>query len=110
MGFVISGGILKKYIEEVKIERIKTSNGFGTIKIMEEEIVVPDGITEIARGAFSDCSAVKKIIIPEVVIKIANRAFSENKVVEEVVLPDSIREIGEGAFDGCTLKEDENSR
>ena len=60
---------------------------------------VPDGVTEIADGAFSGAK-IDRAVLPSSLTKIGARAF-ENSAVSEVVAAGKITEIGEGAFRGC---------
>ena len=57
------------------------------IKVIEDEafagcgvaeVIVPDSITEIGRGAFSDCTSLRTLTIPK-----------------------SVRQLGDGAFANC---------
>ncbi len=93
-------------------------------KEMPSEIVIPEGITEIAEGVFMDCTQIEKVTLPstlkvigvgafkdctnlkEINIPygleiIASRAF-ENCTSVYMVLPDTVTTIGDGAFSGCT--------
>lgn len=88
--FVIENGLLKKYT--------------GTAV----DVVIPDGVTEIDRGAFyGDIHPLlRSIVIPEGVTTIQWSSFSNCSALERVVLPQSVTSIGAYAFEGCTaLKE-----
>ena len=63
-------------------------------------LVIPDGVTEIGRHAFSE-SGLKTVTIPEGVTKIGNDAFYDCKYLKSVTLPKSLAEIGSEAFLGC---------
>lgn len=47
-------------------------------------------------------SGVKRVEIPNTITEIANGAFSECASLESVTIPDSIVRIGTGVFSGCT--------
>ena len=79
MEFIIEGKTLKKYI------------GYAA------EVVVPDGITEIADSAFSSCD-VEQIVLPSTLVKINNDAFYGTRKLRSINLPDNLRYIGRGAF------------
>lgn len=64
----------------------------------DEEVKIPDGITEIS--AFCENFFTKSIIIPESVERIGTYAFL-NSSITSVTLGENIREIGDSAFDGC---------
>lgn len=70
-----------------------------------ETVTIPEGVVEIARGAFDafcqNKQGPQKVIIPKTVTKIGEYAFRWCKGLMEVVLKDGVTEIGNGAFDGC---------
>lgn len=63
---------------------------------------IPDHITVIGNGAFSDCRYLKEIVLPESLIKIGERAFENCCILGEIVIPDSVIRIEEDAFSACT--------
>ena len=67
----------------------------------DTNVVLPEGITELADNIFSGRSDLRSIVIPEGVTKIGNRAFENCFNLQEVVLPESIVEIGRYAFADC---------
>lgn len=67
------------------------------------EYTVPEGVTEIASGAFGLCHEVKDIVLPEGMNRIGRNAFQWSGV-EKINLPDTIEEIGEAAFRGSGLQ------
>lgn len=67
----------------------------------DEEVTVPEGITEISTGAFRNNKTIKKVILPEGVTIIGDNAFSRCSALESVNLPDSLVTIGEKAFYKC---------
>jgi len=73
---------------------------------IENGYAVPDFVTAIAAGAFSDIDGlqVKTIILPEGLTKIGPRAF-EYVQIENVTFPSSLKTIGEEAFCSSELKE-----
>lgn len=70
----------------------------GTLKI-------PDSVTKIGEGAFSNTSLdgipLKKIIIPKSVKEIGTNAFAYNSTLEEVEIEDGVEIVGAGAFRDC---------
>ena len=55
-------------------------------------------VTQIARGAFAACSAIKSVTIPDSVTKICSSAFAVCDSLEYVSIPDSVTEIEMDAF------------
>ena len=82
--FVIKDGVLKRY------------NG------SEEIVKIPDGITSIGKGAFSDCKGLTRIEIPNSVSSIGERAFWSCAGLASIEIPSSVTSIGRCAFGYCT--------
>jgi len=72
----------------------------------DEVIVIPDGVTEIAKWAFARCFDVKEIIIPDTVEIIGERAFFDCRLLKKVVLPSRLKAIGNETFCLCHSLED----
>lgn len=62
------------------------------------EARIPNGIVEIANGAFWDCSSLTKVIIPDGGISIGEHAFNECSSLTSITIPSSVTSIGESAF------------
>lgn len=94
-GFLVFANVLYQYNGDDKI------------------ISVPEGVTEIACGAFhrsgfgAEKSQLKKIVLPDSVKRICNFAFASCTKLKEIVLPDEA-EIADSAFRGCSGLADEN--
>ncbi len=80
--FVIENGVLTEYKGEA------------------EEVVIPDGVTEIAKDAFCSRDGLKKVVLPESVEKIGIAAFVDCMNLQEINL-EHVKYIGEGAFEWC---------
>ena len=77
--FVIENGVLKEYIGE------------------GGDVVVPDGVTTVATGAFSKCSKITRVSFPRSVRDIPDQTFySSTKVFSELVLYDDYPGDNEG--------------
>lgn len=84
-GFVIEDGVLTEYTGD------------------EDEIVVPDGVTELS--ADLNLENIKKITIPGSVKKVGANAFISGKNIEIIVFSQGVEEIENYAFSGlCNLK------
>lgn len=92
-------------LEEVVIRSAETnlSGGFYAAERLKH-VVLPEGMTEIPTGLFSNCSALEEIVLPKSVTKIGASAFSYCTALKKIDLS-NITEIGEGAFSGCVLEE-----
>lgn len=68
---------------------------------LEPEITVPQEVTEIGEGAFSNCHFAEKICLHDGITKIGNHAFGGCRALREVKIPDSVTELGEYTFQYC---------
>jgi hypothetical protein len=62
---------------------------------------MPDSITSIGDGAFSDARELTTVALPERLTKIGNVAFANCVTLTNVILPDTLEFIGKYAFNGC---------
>ena len=83
-----------------------TEDWHGKYKRAIEKVVISNGITNIGKDAFYECSSLKEITIPEGVTSIESYAFEKCSSLKEIIIPSSVISIGTYAFDGCSsLKE-----
>ena len=68
--------------------------------------VIPDGVTEIASGAFNRCELLTSVTIPEGVTTIGDLAFENCKLLSSITLPSSLEELGTGEYGECWHTED----
>ena len=66
------------------------------------EIVLEEGVTDIAYGAFAECRYVYSVLLPAGLTGIDSNAFFFCDSLESVVIPDSVTEIGSHAFSDCS--------
>ena len=77
--FEISNGVLVKY------------NG------TDENVVIPDGVTQIGEYAFVHCDKIITVTIPDSVTIIGRYAFAQSSL-RNISIPSSVTTIGEAAF------------
>lgn len=65
-------------------------------------LAIPEGVVEIAEGAFAGCSRLTGVIIPGSVRDIGEYAFSSCTGLTHVTIPEGVTWIDEDAFAGCT--------
>ena len=92
----------------VIFEEIQTENGLYIednvlIKCDNkvENVVIPDGITQIDDYAFELCTQLKTVMIPGSVTSIGDDAFYGCYRLTSITLPNSVTYIGDYAFSGC---------
>ncbi len=67
-----------------------------------EELILPEGLTEIGISAFFGCSGLVKVSLPESVKVIDGHAFRGCVSLTELSLPDGVEKLGAYAFAECT--------
>lgn len=63
--------------------------------------VVPDGVENIAEGAFNRCKKLQTIKLPSSVKNIGDWAFDFCTHLKYITIPDGVKNIGEGTFYFC---------
>ena len=66
-----------------------------------DELQYFTGLTEIADGAFNECTKLESVILPSEVTRIGNWAFTTCNSLNTITIPASVTDIGAGAFAGC---------
>ena len=75
---------------------------FAKCRRWRGDVVLPESVTEIHDGAFSECSRLTGIAMGASVAFIGSSAFSECSGLTEIEIPHSVTSIGECAFMGCS--------
>jgi len=65
-------------------------------------VIIPDNVTSIGGGAFSDCSSLTSVTFGNSVTSIGYSAFSGCSGLTSVIIPDSMTSIGDRAFQDCS--------
>ena len=80
----------------------------GNLLLMDENtgsLTIPDSVTSIGEGAFSNLEGLKTIIIPPTVKRIEQNAFKNNTTLENVIIQErdgeGVQYIGDSAFREC---------
>lgn len=68
---------------------------------LERRIVIPEEVTEIGIGAFSNCHTAEEILLHDGIRTVGNHAFGGCRALREMILPDSVTELGEYTFQYC---------
>lgn len=69
--------------------------------LRNKEVVIPEGITKIGKGAFQN-TGITKVVIPSTVTEIDESAFESCTSLETVIFLCDIKEIPASAFKNCT--------
>ena len=67
-------------------------------------VVIPEGVENIADGAFVGCQNINDISFPSTIKKIGNWAFADCETLSIWSKTTHLEELGEYAFSGCLLK------
>ena len=67
----------------------------------QTEFSIPDGITDIAEGAFAGCRSLEAISLPEQLVRIGAGAFCGCEKLEHIEIPEFIEEIEDNTFREC---------
>lgn len=91
-------------IKNLIIPNTVTSIGIGAFSDCSGivSIDIPNSVTNISASAFSGCSGLVSVIIPNSVITIENYAFSGCRNLVSVIIPNSVITINDYAFWGCS--------
>ena len=65
------------------------------------EVTIPDGVTNIGKSAFDNCTGLTSINIPEGVTSIGDYAFISCSSLTSVTIPKSVISVGDSAFSYC---------
>ena len=77
-------------------------SGWSELSDSVTSVVIEEGVTSIASGAFYCFKGITSLTIPETVTTIGNTAFYLCKGLESLVIPGSVTQIGSNAFYGCS--------
>ena len=88
--------VIPSEFEGIPVKSIVALQGSSFTKL-----VIPEGVTDISEGAFSDNYTMKEVVLPESLETIGSLAFSCCTELEEIVLPSGLKKIGNNAFAGC---------
>jgi len=83
----------------------KTVVGIGDWAFAEldiTEVTLPDTVTSIGWGAFSECDQLKKVTLSENLTNISKFAFSNCTELTNIEIPDGVTTIGYGTFSECS--------
>lgn len=66
-----------------------------------ENMVIPEGVSEISNYTFEWCKSLKSVSLPISLARIGDGAFEGCSSLEAIAVPNGVTEIGESAFQFC---------
>ena len=81
--------------------KIIANHAFSWCFYSLKSIIIPDSVTSIGDGAFSECHSLKSINIPDSVTRIGYSAFKSCGGLTSISIPPSVTTIEDGTFLGC---------
>lgn len=100
--FVTKIGGLPNNLISVEIENGLKEIGSGWFyNTSITEIVIPNSVTKIGDGAFSDCSNLREIVLPKSIETLGQRVFWNCTKLTSIIIPDSVLEIPSMVFSDC---------
>ena len=81
--------ITKSMLDEIRVQKHIT------------HVIIPESVTSIGEGAFSECKSLASVTIPDSVTSIDDSPFYGCKSLTTINIPYSITSIGIGAFAEC---------
>lgn len=66
------------------------------------ELVLPEGVTEIAESAFWGCTELERVALPQTVRRIGESAFWDCRSLKELTLPDGLTQLETWLLRDCT--------
>lgn len=64
-------------------------------------VTFEQGITTLAKGAFTNCTSLAEIVLPEGITELPTYVF-QNTALETITLPASVTNVNSNAFAGCS--------
>ena len=69
--------------------------------VLVEELVIPEGVTEIPESFVKGCESLKTVVLPSTIKTINDCAFNACENLSSINLPEGLEKIGFGAFGKC---------
>ena len=66
-----------------------------------KSIVINNGVTTIAKNAFSNCRNLLSVSLPDTLKEINDQAFEDCEKLNSIVIPDSVQQLGFATFQRC---------
>lgn len=94
--------VIKEGTEVIADEAFYIKSGADSKKRMLKEVIIPNTVTHIGKGAFVACNRMKRMVLPDSITYLGECAFQACDSMEEIVLPDTLTHIGCMAFHQCS--------
>ena len=93
-------------LESISIPSSVTEIGelcFYSCEKLDGEVVIPDGIQQLASGIFSQCYSLDRVVLPESLLYIERGAFEGCYELQTIDIPSGVLRIGNSAFAACFM-------
>ncbi len=70
-------------------------------KVVDGDLVIPDGVTSIGSYAFYNCDSITSVTIPDGVTSIGSNAFYNCDNITSITIPNTITTIGSSVIEYC---------
>lgn len=94
--------VIKEGTEVIANEAFYLRTGPDCKESKLKEVIIPNTITHIGKGAFVACNRIKRMVLPDSIKYIGDCAFQACYSMEEIILPDTLAHIGCVAFHQCS--------
>lgn len=75
--------------------------GWDAYNELVKNVIIMEGVTNIAGHAFNNFDNIESLSIPETVVKIEDYAFAFSDSLKNIVIPESVSYIGKAVFSYC---------
>lgn len=94
--------VIKEGTEVIANEAFYLRTGPDCKERKLKEVIIPNTVTHIGKGAFVACNRIKRMVLPDSIKYIGDCAFQACDSMEEIILPDTLAHIGCVAFHQCS--------
>ena len=92
------------YDYNTTLERYQTNAPWRDLDRSITDVIIEDGITNIAQGAFYNVSSIESVSIPDSVTQIEAAAFQQDFSLTNANLPSNLEQIGHAAFHNTSIE------
>ena len=76
-------------------------NAFASCRLLDGELIIPDGVEIIKKNTFAYCGNLKNVVLGSGIKRIEASAFTDCTNLESVIMPSNLEFVGTLAFAKC---------